>query len=449
KGLVGVLRDEGNDYVKRALNPGEIEEPSIRVPQGFYDWNNNLRKAYKQVKILSRSPDLSDSEQITKKRIMKAVESDDKLKELYRNIMRIYSGMTNTLKSGEGLFPSAKIPDQEFFKELSDETQSDIPGGLGRALVQAIKEGRINFTPNEGSGLYTRQMHEITPLVLRNAEEYAKYLLGERYMKQLDDEFISQWAGTRHTHVGHSDFDDVLIGCSTIEQSPIIITPEITVEPFSTSYSRMRESLLFLEKLLTHEMPEVLEKHRVMNDESSGSKVIGEELTEMQLLLKGLEMISKESLHMTYDYQNKDEEAIRKAKRWIEEAGNDPDMNRNMATFVPIIRTTDGEGQIAYINAGFRDVEVEISYEQKPHVKTGKNQEDKAEEDSWFAGSWREIEFSTETLRFPVLVHKEVRMPHKKIINDRELREIIDENTQDKGIITTQELEEIVRTLEK
>ena len=340
--------------------------------------------------------------------------------------------MTGKPEGKACLFPSAELPDQEFFKQLSFETQSDLSEGLGKLLVEAVRQGRVSFVPDSNSGLYTRQMFEIVPLVLRDSEEFRKFLVNDKYAEILENEFVSQWAGTRHTHVGHSSFHNRLLGCTMPHTKPIIIYPELKTEPFATSYGRMRESLTFLEEIIRISLPEVLDRNRLMNDGNRAETSIGEEFEEMKLLLRGLELISKDSIHLPYEDRNA-QKAQEKASKWLENAQNDGDLNRNTAIFVPIIRTTDNSKQISYIDAGFKTIDVDVKYQNEPIIGIIGSQ----------GRFGLRYELKSKRYQFPVLVHREVRVPYEKLINDRQLRDILSSS------FTESELDKVVQRLEE
>lgn len=435
EGLEELVHGDTRAYVSAARSRETFNEPSMTIPQGFYDWNSQLTDAYRQIKILSASPGFfvgRENDSALNHEIMgqihTAIERGE-LKTAYDAISGLYSRMTGKPEGKPCLFPSAELPDQEFFKELSSKTQTDLPEGLGKLLVQAVKEKRVSYIPDSESGLYRRQMHEITPLVLRDSEEFRKFLVNDKYGEILENEFISQWAGTRHTHVAHTSFDEIM--CSVCDYGePITITPELKVEPFATSYERMRDSLVFLEQTIRNSLPEVLDRKRLMNDGSRASLKIGEELEQMKLLLEGLSLVSKDSIHLQYQSENP-KKSTGLALRWLNSLKYDPDLNRNTAIFVPIIRTSDGSRQVSYINAGFKTIGVNVSYKDKPSVGFDLPE-----------GPHPSFEFESRKFRFPVLVHREVRVPYEKLINDKALRDMMSTS------FTESELDALVEELE-
>jgi len=414
------LVGEGKIDAKSQYIKDYFDEPEF-LPQGFYLWNEPLSNAYGQIKALSKLPEELEKQ---KRKISAAIKSDDDLKSKHDLINSLYQMMTNEQEKNGSLFPPAKMPDQKFFVDHSIETQSDIPEGLGKALVKAIKDGLVKFTPDKKSGLYIYQMHELTPLISRDSYEFEKYHPNKNYKSTMENEFISQWAATRHTHVAHFDHSSMVFGCS-IKYRPEVITikPEFYAEPFPTIYERMRNSLEFLEKTIISAFSnDILDEKRVMHDGSRSEKTIGEEFENTYKLLDGLRMLSLDSLHIPYEYDKKGEEAIKTALSWFKNAYKDPDLDRNVAIFVPIIRETSGEKQIAYIDAGYRLLDLDIKYDKEPKVEIS---------------PWVSHKFEEQDVQLPALVHKEVRIPYKKMINDKKLREVLSKKEISKAELDT------------
>lgn len=434
--LESILSGDARKYVfmARQSQVKAFGEPEIDVVQGFYDWNEKLRQAYRQIKTTSMPAGFfkrKEGDSFNKAvmiEILRAMMPYDEIKSRYDALTGLYSKTTDKLDDVPSLFPPALLPDQKLFMDLALETRSNIPGGLGKALVKAVKSGRVDYTPKEDSGLYTRQMFEIVPLVLRDNPEFKKFLLNERYEKLMDEEFISQWVGTRDTHVAHTHFGERLYTCSIPQQEPIKITPELAVEPFSTCYDRMAESLHFFEKVIVDYFGEkFLDGGRVLNNGERSKKPMGEEFEEMNLLLKGLEMLAKDSIHQPYEEDNSGNVARKAAKSWLSGLKQDSDLNRNVAIFVPIIREDNGR-QIAYINAGYKTLKVKVEYKHNPMIKG----------DGEFAYST----FGSREYSLPVLVHREIRIPYQKLINTGKLRKMLPER------FTESDLDGILRGLD-
>ncbi len=410
-----------------------LANPSVNIVQGFYDWSSNLHSVWRQIRATGTEPaeffggEESFSKEVMQK-IMQVINSDNELRKRCASINALYARLTDKQKEKACLFPPALMPDQEFFIEYSGRTQSDLTEGLGNVLVEAIKRGEVSFKPKRGSGLYTRQMFEVEPLVLKDTEEFEKFIPGEKYSKAMEQEFISQWAGTRHTHVAHSDFPRAMT-CAIPVSRLIYISPELQVEPFSTCYERMRKSLEFFKTTLTDAFGSgFLKNRRLLNNGERSEKEIGQEFDEMDLLLQGLSSISKDSIHQQYNPERGTDRAVAAASDWILNLSKDPDLNRNTAIFVPIIRTADGSRQVGYINVGFMLKKLRVKYKDYPDVKTR-----------------RLVEFCSEVYSLPVLVHREVRIHYnmKNMINDKMLRE------RAQGVLDETQLEGIVKFLEK
>jgi len=126
------------------------DDPTFSVPQGFYQWTEELSLAYRQMKACAKD---FDDDIITE--LKTQIQGKLKFRDKYKALLAFYSKMVNRLqKNASCLFPDSVLPDQEYFMKLSRETQSDIEGGLGKALVDAIKKGRLELEPSSDSGLY-------------------------------------------------------------------------------------------------------------------------------------------------------------------------------------------------------------------------------------------------------------------------------------------------------
>ncbi|MGV8162162.1 MAG: hypothetical protein ACP5N2_02380 [Candidatus Nanoarchaeia archaeon] len=421
RGLLNVTQSPlAKNYITAGLNLTHNEDPSVNIPQGFYDWSDSLREAFSQIKITSKEPglilnihDANKSEQIMAS-INRTLNQEQYaiLKQQQKDINRFYALMTAKQESRNVLFPPAKLPDQELFMKLALETKSNLEEGLGKALVEAIKNGRVNFEITKDSGLYLRQMNEILPLILRNTSEFQKFIPNQLYKDTMEAEFISQWAGTRHTHVAHTDYSGRLI---TAQAGPIslYIHPELSVEPFSTSYEQMKNNLEFLEVIIQNFVPEILERKRWIREGIRSDDKIGEEFKNMQRLLIGLKQISNDSIHIPYE--NQDPAAIKYATTWLKNIKQDPDIDRNIAIFVPIIREDNGKRQIGYINAGYKTIDVTLQYKKLPIITPENNRHHPR------------IEFIARTHSLPVLVHREVRTAYDMtLLNDQRLRTSFD-----------------------
>ncbi len=427
-GKPGKKYDKFTDLMIKAICE---DDPQLCVPQGFYEWTEELGLAFRQIKACARD---FDSDIIAE--LKDAIKRKPILRDKYNALLEFYSKIANKLEKDENcLFPASVLPDQEFFMKFSQETQSDITGGLGKALVQAIKKGKLNLKPDTDSGLYEYMLWEIVPLVKRDSPEFSKFIPGERYQKSMDDEFISQWAALRHTFVGHYDLSRRLIGASMSHRPPLIITPELEVEPITESYSRMADSLKFLELFFTEKCPEVLEMKRLIPDGRGcrAQKTIGDELSLLTDIVVGLGYLTRDSIHLEYESSSHAVECIGKARKWLKNIKDDLDFDRDVSIYVPIIRTTDGSSQIGYINPGFKLVKLNVEYNKHPLVE-------------FSPGSWDNYKFESATYTLPVLMHREIRTPYKKRINTQSFREMLTEMIP--PVFTNEDLDKVVQKLE-
>ncbi len=395
----------------------------LSLPLGFYDWTPQLQNLYRQIKFLSQPPHFyanSNDENFdadVMDILRKGVRGNSELAALFDRVIGAYDELTNKGENDNSLFPSAIIPDQNLFVAESIETQSDLEEGLGKVLVRAIRERKIDFTPKEDSGLYIRQMWELVPLVLRDTPEFQKYIPDKRYIKMLEESFIAQWVATRNTHVGHTDFG-MSIGAAMPHRQPIVIRPELQVEPFAESYRRMQASLTFLRDSVGALVSRgVFDTSRLLYDGSRGTRSIGEEFESLHDLLYGLELLSMDGIHQPYS--NGNAAKIKVAQKWLSSLREDPDINRDSRLIVPIIRTTGGDRYIVYVIPGFKPVKVELSYGEKPKVDI----KDTESRRGYGFFDTPDIKFDSSEYLLPALQYQEMRIPLGKLMTSASLRQ--------------------------
>jgi hypothetical protein len=407
----------GNDKALKERVAEYSQKRHIMLPQGFYDWTPKLRRAYREIKAL----DMHDekAEEIALK-IRKIIDHNAKLKTARAALRQVYAKLTNPDVNDTALFPAACIEDQVFFQLRSIETLSDLEGGLDKELLEGVRTGRLDYTPKENSGLYTRQMFEIVPLVKRDTPEFKKYIPDKEYQKALDNEFVSQWAATRETHVGHTRFEDTMYASCGASAPEIEIRPELAVEPLPTVYDRMAESLAFLREAIKTEFGEkFLDKKRILRDGSRAKATIGEEFDSLSTLVEGFSALAKDSIHMEYDATGRARNARKEAEYWLKHAKNDDDLKKSIALFVPIIRTTDGTQQICYVVAGFTTTPLEAEYKTPPEVSFSH----KTRSDEMHFGGMPLVNFCSAHYSLPKTIYCEFRVPADSIINSAMLRE--------------------------
>lgn len=394
-------------------------------PLGFYAWSGTPSgtQIYQSLKYLQNSSldnalrmGVPTNEQALVYQQLRALVRDDPtLEAMYGSLLRFDSAMTNPPMQDPSLFPPSIIPDQELFMEL--QRQGGASKDLGTILAGALKSGAISFKPNETSGLYTRQMWEVECWINRDqAPEWAKYIPDKEYEKLLEERFISQWVGTRETHIGRTRH--MLIGAA-LHREVIIkvpVVPELDVEPMATTYARMVESLDFMEASLSQILGDkFLERaYRLREDGSRSDVPIAHDVHDLKRLLRGLEALSKEGIHVPF--QNGSRSDMQYAKHWLENLADDPDVNRDSRIIVPIIGHPSGMAWINYAITGYQPFTLDVKYQRSPEVSKVSP-----------SGVSVEFHFPKEGIVLPTLKHVELIIPVSKgQLNSREFRKIAD-----------------------
>ncbi len=430
-------------------------DPQIKTPQSYFLWTEPLKKSWSAMKGIQMPPSAfiqgSNIDSKIMNEIGEILGKNPELNDTFQTMRKIYAKMTNSPENVLSLFPPASLPDQHYFVKKSIETQSDLDEGLGKIFIKAVKNGEISFTPDEKSGLYVYQMHELEALIKRDSPEFRKYLVEDEYAQVLDNVAISGWVATRHTHAPQIDYSMGLIGASFSSSPPAIyISPDLPVEPIVTVYDRMIDSLKFMEKALVDNLPGFIEETgRIYQDGTQSIKTIKSELSELVDLVRGFSILSKESIHMPYNVSGNEEQLVANTLEWIRNASSDPDLDRDFPIFVPIIKTTDGSSYKCYTLAGFELMPLDVEYEKNPEVRfADEKPETKDLEDDLLTRLMNprfnrpQIEMCGSSYNIPVAVHNEVIVPKTRLINDTMWRDLLPKNH-----FTHQKLNEVLADL--
>src|SRR5262249_12266762 len=98
-------------------------------------------------------------------------------------------------------FPASTSPQTVLFEKLFGE---GLPPNVGliRALITAIRSGKVNLEPTKDSGWYERQVYALETMLLpEKGEEAAKLQLTKAYKKRMLEAFQVLMTKRRETHV--------------------------------------------------------------------------------------------------------------------------------------------------------------------------------------------------------------------------------------------------------
>ena len=205
----------------RALEPAverrlaEFERtPRRSKPIGFYTWSEDLRRVFRQDRMLQA--ELAPEEAAS---VAAALRKDAAARTAYDRTLRLYAGLTNPYAradlrslltpSGAGpapatvsLLPPSRSHEGELAKRRWGLT--GLPPGpvVMEALIEEVQSGALSLAPQADSGWSDRQTWALEPLLRpERTAEASRLELGPRYRGYLVDLFRGLLALTRETHV--------------------------------------------------------------------------------------------------------------------------------------------------------------------------------------------------------------------------------------------------------
>ena len=228
-------------------------------PLSFYTWSPELTQAFRFMRFFQQTLPRNEPGLISDLAV--AVGSEAKLLNEYKRISAFYSQLTNPVvnltladvfeNGGKprdsrpiAVLPSCRSRETELFRRLFP---AGLPAGadLMKAMLQAIRQGKVDLAPGPGSGWYDYQIHALETLLLpEKGAENSKLLLSKAYKKRMLEAFTALMTRRRETHA--RDLEGVKSAMS-MEPLPLAhVKPRLRVEPCPTYYLRTARSYDFL-----------------------------------------------------------------------------------------------------------------------------------------------------------------------------------------------------------
>lgn len=366
-------------------------EPIIARPIGFYTWQPELGRIFRQDRYLQNyqvqhpvpGDPYSDAELGKAAAMALALQADGELLDRYEAFLALYAGLTNPFANlpvtvllpqlaGLGtldnpgalrapllaaypppalpvgcqphlaLLPSSRSRETTYFDGLYCAT--GVPSGVSLMdeLIAAIRGGLIELAPDPDSGWYDYQTYALETLLLpERGSESQHLLLTAAYKKKLMDTFRSIMTQNRETHVRQLD----LGGAATSAPPPRAdLYPLFPVEPFPTFYLRTARAYRFLGTYLAAVLgPEFLDHvSRQVEDGTTGAQPLGAELRSKAELLYGLHYLTADAVGMApelladeaSEFAAADCRAV--AAAWLGGWKTDADVVRDPRVIVPV-----------------------------------------------------------------------------------------------------------------
>lgn len=326
KHLAGAeLPEEGQARLRaRKWLAGFLPDAKKSRPIGFYAESEELQRIFRHDRLLQSELEPDDANALAD-----LIDLAPDLRQRYRDHLRIVETLTGprALASVEDRFAArrALIPPSEsaegrVVKELFGGRSVPPDFHLGRELVERIRGGRLATTPRSGDGWYAHQFHAIAALLSPDTEGLE---IGPRYRQELVETFLALFALNRETHA--KQLESPAAG-----GRPLVIAPELTLEPLPELYARIASAYRFvrgaLAALLGEEVLRGVELERDGIDLFDG-------IVQMETLFLGAEATARAELGRPMA----DRDAARACFRaWQLGSANDPDVNHDLRVAVPL-----------------------------------------------------------------------------------------------------------------
>jgi len=374
-----------------------LQEPLRSKPIGFYTWNDELGKIFRQDRLLQTKLEKSAALALAIKK--KAGQT----KDFYFKYLGFTEKMTNPFPSdvtdlracikdplatcGTGetkktvvFFPPSRSYETDLVKKLYANKPIPDNFNLAETLIEEIKAGSIDLTPRENSGWYDYQTHSLESLILPDKFPEGKKLeFTQSYREELEELFKSLLALTRETHIKQLEIPLML----TAKYHPgppeqkirIDISPELTLEPLATYYLRRARSYNFIHIVLKDMLGESnLAKIHRLTASGPVKKDLSLELKEMEALFFGAALIVANETGCSLQITKRDgsgnggNKDIEFARRWMNHLSDDPDVSRDNRMMVPVFYDIQKSMTKVWVVLGYEQKSVEVGFKSTPQI---------------------------------------------------------------------------------
>ncbi len=374
-----------------------LQEPLRSKPIGFYTWNDELAKIFRQDRLLQTKLEKSAA-------LVRAIRKKaGQAKDFYFKYLAFIEKMTNpfpsdvtdlrrciedpltTCGSGEPkktvvFFPPSRSYETDLVKKIYGNKPIPDSFNLAETLIKEIKAGSIELTPRENSGWYDYQTYSLESLILpEKSPEGKKLEFTQSYKEELEELFKSLLALTRETHIKQLEIPLMLTAKYHPGQAEqkirINISPELTLEPLATYYLRRARSYNFIHSVLKDMLGEsnLAKMHRLT---ASGpvKKDLSLELKEMEALFFGAALIVANETGCALQITKRDgsgngvNQDIEFARRWMNNLSDDPDVSRDNRMMVPVFYDLQRKMTKVWVVLGYEKKSVEVGFKSTPQI---------------------------------------------------------------------------------
>ncbi len=373
-----------------------LQDPLRSKPIGFYTWNDELGRIFRQDRLLQTPLEKSAA-------LVRAIKDKaGQTKDFYFRRLTLTEKMTNPFPSDltdlrrrieapvatqgaeerqerVALFPPSRSYETDLVKKLYGQKPIPDDFNLAVKLIEEIKAGNIDLTPLENSGWYDYQTYSLESLILpEKFPEGKKLYFAPSYRAELQELFKSLLALTRETHAKQLEIPRVgsAFRPQPVEQKiRIDISPDLTIEPLATYYLRRARSYSFIHGVLKDNLGQSnLAKIHRLTASGPVEKDLFAELKEMEALFFGAALIAANetgcALEITGadgsgDGRNKD---IEFAGRWMNHLSDDPDISRDNRMMVPVFYDLKRKMTKVWAVLGYEEESLKAGFSSAPRI---------------------------------------------------------------------------------
>ena len=388
--LLGAARLGGVDVAV----PSDLEETAQRAvdsfladplrskPLGFYTWSEPLSRIFRQDRMLQS--ELTGGAAI--EALLHALETDAAARTKYEAYLTLAAGLTNRLspdkpdlrshigrssaiEGGVYFFPPSRSHEGDLMERLFGDRS--IPDGfnLMEEVIRLIRRGGLDLRPRDDSGWYDYQTWALEPLVVpETMSEAARLLFSAGYLKHLEELFKGTLALARETHVKQRDHvvpGRAAGGRREPEEPPIVIAPDLSLEPLATHYLRRAAAYDFVRGVLERAFGEgSLSRMRRRTPDGSVEQPLDEELRHVTALFRGA--ASLVNCQLGFESQPGPEAAI--FRDWASRP-DDPDLGRDARMMVPVFSDIERGKTKVWVVLGWTERDLSIGFTPPPKYR--------------------------------------------------------------------------------
>ncbi len=374
-----------------------LQDPLRSKPIGFYTWNDELGKIFRQDRLLQTKLEKSAA------LVLAIKKKAGQTKDFYFKYLGFIEKMTNPFPSdftdlracikdplaicGTGepkktvvFFPPSRSYETDLVKKLYGNKPIPDSFNLAEKLIEEIKAGRINLTPRKNSGWYDYQTYSLESLILpEKSPEGKKLEFTESYVKELEELFKSLLALTRETHIKQLEIPRMAGAARRKEPDEpkirIDIYPELSLEPLATYYLRRARSYNFIHSVLKDVLGENnLSKIHRLTASGPVEKDLSLELKEMEALFYGAALIVANETGCALQVTNRDgsgngvKQDIEFARLWMNHLSDDPDVSRDTRMMVPVFYDIQKQMTKVWVVLGYERKSAKVGFKSTPQI---------------------------------------------------------------------------------